>query len=68
MALSSKVMGQTEAAKFPITSDEKARRVVHKYASLDAEDGNPLDFFASEEKARREVHKYASLMQKMATL
>ena len=45
MALLSDVMGQAVEAGSPIEPDKKARREVHQYASLDAEDGDPLDWW-----------------------
>lgn len=45
MALLSDVMGQAESAGSPIEPEERARREVQKYASLDAEDGDPLDWW-----------------------
>ena len=50
MTLLSDVMGQAEAPRLPVDPEEKARREVQKYALLDADDGDPLDWWRNNEQ------------------
>ena len=50
MTLLSDVMGQAEAPRSPVDPEEKARREVQKYALLDADDGDPLDWWRNNEQ------------------
>ena len=50
MTLLSDVMGQAEAPRLPVDPEEKARREVQNYALLDADDGDPLDWWRNNEQ------------------
>ena len=50
MTLLSDVMGQAEAPRSLVDPEEKARREVQKYALLDTDDGDPLDWWRNNEQ------------------
>ena len=50
MMLLSDVMGQAKAPRSPVDPEEKARREVQKYALLDADDGDALDWWRNNER------------------